>query len=336
MDLSVLHNLNFGTYYSYSFAPYKPGKPKLPSIRTACFSGLFSAIMSRPARVPELTVNLKLITSQKLLFKDSPKNHYCIFSRNEIKQYMTLLKQVVNFSYKIFSYPDSTYVLQLHFINTRRKPIKFIVTTTRYLYEFPYSYILKETLELRKLGYFPHHNFLQQMYLVSVLIRCGTGHSIFDRNISLIKTLPKVKRDLDSATGYIQAAFPSVTVLDLKNRTIIDVAVLSYINNKYFYYKAIESPELTEFYQTIYSTDHKNFLQLFKAELVKSRFQKLYLPLDQLLQILKKNLQWKKVFIYIQFPTVTLMQNFLKLDLISYLQISHKMHKLYYFLVEQI
>ncbi len=199
--------LGYCTLYNYSF---KEEEIKQTNIRdrSACFSSLFSEIygylLKDKNEITLLKVNVTLLNSYNYMEKDR-YNNYCFFSKREIRYYLNYLSKLFNFTYVL---KDSKYnknpitIIQCDFKNCSYIEIKAALTGVRYLYEAPYSFVLKEALHFKKYGLCKYLSLYNLLYAVSSRIgNCGGGHGFFnDSYISTFISTKKIKENMLKTT----------------------------------------------------------------------------------------------------------------------------------------
>ena len=199
--------LGYCTLYNYSF---KEEEIKQTNIRdgSACFSSLFSEIygylLKDKNEITLLKVNVTLLNSYNYMEKDR-YNNYCFFSKREIRYYLNYLSKLFNFTYVL---KDSKYnknpitIIQCDFKNCSYIEIKAALTGVRYLYEAPFSFVLKEALHFKKYGLCKYLSLYNLLYAVSSRIgNCGGGHGFFyDSYISTFISTKKIKENMLKTT----------------------------------------------------------------------------------------------------------------------------------------
>lgn len=199
--------LGYCTLYNFSF---KDEEIKQTYIRnySACFSSLFSEIwrylLKDKNEITLLKVNVTLLNSCNYMEKDR-YNNYCFFSKKEIRYYLNYLSKLFNFTYVL---KDRKYnknpitIIQCDFKNCSYIEIKAALTGVRYLYEAPYSFVLKEALHFKKYGLCKYLSLYNLLYAVSSRIgNCGGGHAFFrDAHVSTFISTNKIKENMLKTT----------------------------------------------------------------------------------------------------------------------------------------
>lgn len=200
--------LGYCTLYNYSFKEEEEIKQTNIRDRSACFSSLFSKIygylLKDKNEITLLKVNVTLLNSYNYMEKDR-YNNYCFFSKREIRYYLNYLSKLFNFTYVL---KDSKYnknpitIIQCDFKNCSYIEIKAALTGVRYLYEAPFSFVLKEALHFKKYGLCKYLSLYNLLYAVSSRIgNCGGGHGFFyDSYISTFISTKKIKENMLKTT----------------------------------------------------------------------------------------------------------------------------------------
>lgn len=199
--------LAYCTLYNYSFKEEEIKKTSIRD-RSACFSHLFAEIyeylLEDKNEITFLKVNVTLLNSYNYIEKDW-YNNYCFFSKREIRYYLNYLSKLFNFTYVL---KDSKYnknpitIIQCDFKNCSYIEIKAALTGVRYLYEAPFSFVLKEALHFKKYGLCKYLSLYNLLYAVSSRIgNCGGGHGFFyDSYISTFISTKKIKENMLKTT----------------------------------------------------------------------------------------------------------------------------------------
>ena len=199
--------LCYCTLYNYSFEKEEIKQTSINQ-REACFSALFGKIrrylLDYEKEITLLKVNVTLLNSCNYFEKDG-YNNYCFFSKKEIRYYLNYLSKLFNFTYvlKDIKYNKNPItIIQCDFKNCSYIEIKAALTGVRYLYEIPFSFVLKEALHFKKYGLCKYLSLYNLLYAVSSRIgNCGGGHSFFyDSYISTFISTKKIKENMLKTT----------------------------------------------------------------------------------------------------------------------------------------
>lgn len=254
--------LVYCTLYNYSFKEEEIKQTNIRN-RNACFSSLFNQIyrylLKDKNEIKLLKVNVTLLNSYNYIEKDR-YNNYCFFSKREIRYYLNYLSKLFNFTYVL---KDSKYnknpitIIQCDFKNCSYIEIKAALTGVRYLYEAPYSFVLKEALYFKKYGLCKYLSLYNLLYAVSSRIgNCGGGHGFFyDSYISTFISTKKIKENMLKTT-QVNNILPGIYYRELIKEGNKD-------HNKFI------GKFFTERY---YSEYNKTFLDLDTKDLKKSNF----------------------------------------------------------------
>lgn len=126
--------------------------------RTSCFS----KALKTAHIMMDNTYNIKMF--KRYLNKYREWDNLCMFTKEEIDDYMNYLNEIYSFEYSIedneYDYIINIRINDYHFVHT------FIITAIRYLYEANYSVVLNEAMLLKKTYLFRNLNILSLMCLV--------------------------------------------------------------------------------------------------------------------------------------------------------------------------
>lgn len=192
---------NYHTEYSST------GTDNIPRRSYACFASVFGS--PKRYKIQDNVYKVYIFKGTQLLEKARGDNN-CFLNKEEISRHLSLVKGLVKFSYRItektISYNKEkypAYVVMLHVVG-KNIYHRFILTWLRYLYEFPYNFIIREAAKVRQEEGFKRESIFNLFQLIGESIGLGGwgGHSIsnFQRVHELVslKTLKdKLKRDED-------------------------------------------------------------------------------------------------------------------------------------------
>lgn len=277
--------LVYCTLYNYSF---KKKEIKQTNIRdrSACFASLFSEIyrylLKDKKEITLLKVNVTLLNSYNYIKKDW-YNNYCFFSKREIRYYLNYLSKLFNFTYVL---KDSKYnenpitIIQCDFKNCSYIEIKAALTGVRYLYEIPYSFVLKEALYFKKYGLCKYLSLYNLLYAVSSRIGdCRGGHGFFyDSYISTFISTKKIKENMLKTT-QVNNILPGIYYRELikEGNKDYDKFIGKFFTEGYYkeYYKTlldldVEDLKKSNFYSEEKVTERYNkYLKSFIEETKK-------------------------------------------------------------------
>lgn len=124
------------------------------------------------------------------------KSNLCLLGADEITYYLDYLNTIFDFKYRL-NKEDSKYILEVIFRMNHHKGdnrIHFwLVTSIRYLYEFPQNVILRDALKLKKLDVFKEET-IHNLYLLVVnsfpTISYHYGRIVYDPYHSIPVSIP--------------------------------------------------------------------------------------------------------------------------------------------------
>lgn len=125
----------------------------LPYVDTLCFGNLFKEVFCDVSQTEdyEITYHIDTPTTQT----NNISRNLCLFSKNDIQIYFEKLRKVHDFQYEIMDLNNdqiSGYRFDIT-INANVFWHKLLITLIRYVYMYPYSFILYDALQLIKNGY---------------------------------------------------------------------------------------------------------------------------------------------------------------------------------------
>lgn len=266
--------LNYCTLYNYSFKEEEIKQTNINN-REVCFSRIFKKIWNYlcddKKEITFLKVNVTLLNSYNYLEKNR-YNNYCFFSKKEIRYYLSYLSKLFNFTYvlKYIRYNKNPItIIQCDFKNCSYIEIKAALTGVRYLYEMPYSFVLKEALHFKKYGLCKYLSLYNLLYAVSSRIsNCGAGHGFFcDYYISTFISTKKIKENMLKTT-QVNNILPGIHHRELiedgnKNH---DKFIKKFFTERYY----------KEYYTTLLDLDAENFTKsnFYSKEKVTERYDK--------------------------------------------------------------
>lgn len=125
----------------------------LPYVDTWCFGDLFRDVFYDVSQTEDykITYHIDTPTTQTNVIS----RNLCLFSKNDIQIYFEKLRKIHDFRYKIMDL-DNDQISGYRFditINANVFWHKLLITLIRYVYMYPYSFILYDALQLIKNGY---------------------------------------------------------------------------------------------------------------------------------------------------------------------------------------
>lgn len=267
--------LNYCTLYNYSFKEEEEIKQTNINNRNACFSSIFAKIwkylLDDKKEITLLKVNVTLLNSYNY-FEEDGYNNYCFFSKKEIRYYLSYLSKLFNFTYvlKNIKYNKNPItIIQCDFKNCSYIEIKAALTGIRYLYEMPYSFVLKEALHFKKYGLCKYLSLYNLLYAVSSRIgNCGGGHGFFcDYCISTFISTKKIKENMLKTT-QVNKILPGILYKKLINddNKNYDKFIKKFFTGGYY----------NEYYKTLLDLDAEDLTKsnFYSKEKVTERYDK--------------------------------------------------------------
>lgn len=116
---------------------------------SACFSYVFNEVKSNSS----VKYRIVLYMGTKYSAKQH-KSNACIFTKQEVRNHLKLLKSLYPLQYSVRDYGDKNgykrILVTLNIENTPATFHKYALTWLRYLYEFPYNVLLRDAYTLKK------------------------------------------------------------------------------------------------------------------------------------------------------------------------------------------
>lgn len=168
----------------------------------ACFATVFNNINDESKN-----------TYKILLYKgtgyaaDCHKSNACLFTKEEIRRHLLLLKSFYPFHYKVRDYkindgkPYGRIEVSIQLSNVPAIFHKYLLTWLRYTYEYPYNVILKDAYALKK---DPMFRFESIANLFNLILGCFCEdprdiHQIPYNCVSTLMTIADVKKRIQEA-----------------------------------------------------------------------------------------------------------------------------------------
>lgn len=186
--------LSYHTEYSCS------GTYNLKMGARICFANVFNMVNDNS----NIKYKIRLYPGIDFCKKSSLSNA-CLFSKQEIRNHLLQLKALYPFSYRVsdeMKGDDKIIVIHLHLKNVPAIFHKYILTWVRYLYEYPYNVILKDSYRLRKDSRFRFQSISSLFNIVACCQVCyvGEGHSIREDHVHT----PITKAELKERIGEVK------------------------------------------------------------------------------------------------------------------------------------
>lgn len=109
-------------------------------------------------------------------------SHYCPFTLQEIKNHIRQAQAIVDFSFSVEpneQHGYKGYIINIRFNNKTMCQQRYVLTWLRYLYEYPYVFILQEAKRLKNLEAFKFESVANLFVTVgSCYYSYNDGHSI--------------------------------------------------------------------------------------------------------------------------------------------------------------
>lgn len=138
-----------------------------------CFAGVFRADIE--GNFDAQTV-FKIYTSQSASYDDEEddecvKNNYMLLTEKQMESYLNQLNEIIPLKYKIVKNDelneDGCFLLVVETEDLSHYKYKFLLSNIRHLWEFPQSAILKESVSLKKCGFFKNVNIFNVFNIVA-------------------------------------------------------------------------------------------------------------------------------------------------------------------------
>ena len=115
----------------------------------ACFSYVFNEVNNNSSVKYQIVLYMGTKYSAK-----QHKSNACIFTKQEVRNHLKLLKSLYPLQYSVRDYGDKNgykrILVTLNIENTPATFHKYALTWLRYLYEFPYNVLLRDAYTLKK------------------------------------------------------------------------------------------------------------------------------------------------------------------------------------------
>lgn len=115
----------------------------------ACFSDVFRAVKNNSSVKYQIVLYIGTRYSA-----EQHKSNACIFTKQEVRNHLKLLKSLYPLRYSVRDYKDKDgykrILVTLNIENTPATFHKYALTWLRYLYEFPYNVLLRDAYTLKK------------------------------------------------------------------------------------------------------------------------------------------------------------------------------------------
>ena len=116
---------------------------------SACFSHVFRAVKNNSS------IKYRIVLYMGTRYSaEQHKSNACIFTKQEVRNHLKLLKSLYPLQYSVRDYKDKNgykrILITLNIKNTPATFHKYALTWLRYLYEFPYNVLLRDAYTLKK------------------------------------------------------------------------------------------------------------------------------------------------------------------------------------------
>lgn len=115
----------------------------------ACFSYVFNEVNNNSSVKYQIVLYMGTKCSA-----EQHKSNACIFTKQEVRNHLKLLKSLYPLQYSVRDYGDKNgykrILVTLNIENTPATFHKYALTWLRYLYEFPYNVLLRDAYTLKK------------------------------------------------------------------------------------------------------------------------------------------------------------------------------------------
>lgn len=218
------HRLDvYGYHVRYGYCPEKDKEPKI--IESVCFGSAFGSSNAKHYVIYILKGEADL---------QQYHSNFCFFTKQEIKNHFKQLPKFCKVEYKITDtkYKNAeAFKIDLYIDSKNRLVHKYILTWTRYLFEWPYNLYLLHAKKLRKL---PQFKFESIINLANVI--ATTHHNSFDWKVHSFGTKLGLltKKEIVTSIGKhksVNTVFPKFTVDTPQCRLVYD---FDEVNDKLF------------------------------------------------------------------------------------------------------
>ena len=164
-------------FMSYCTEYSSKGTDNRRMTREVCFAAVFHGWGRKPAN-PQVNYYQIKIHKGEALVKDKLDNN-CLVDINTVRKHMDIMRNFVKFNYKVMD-KKGYFLVHLH-LNAPNIYHRLVLTWLRYLYEFPYNFIVADMVKIRKLN--TKMNSLSSMNMFNLIgetlnVGGAGGHSI--------------------------------------------------------------------------------------------------------------------------------------------------------------
>lgn len=182
--------------YSNYYTEYtSKGTDNVEHEKGVCFAKIFNN--KHGAKTQDNVYTIYVYKGENMIEKYNKDNN-CLFTKEEISHHLSVIKSVLPFSYRISnkkikynSRNQEVFLITLHIKGSNIKH-RFILTWLRYIYEFPYNFIVRELYRVHKEPGFKRITPFNLFQIMGETINIGGwgGHCItpFSRDSYIIST----------------------------------------------------------------------------------------------------------------------------------------------------
>lgn len=200
MNNKIFSYLGYYTEYEYKIQEMKDYKK---AGNTACFSEALSNMRTKFDIEKEFSGSYRIrIYRTKCKIKES-KNNFCLLSKKEIRDYINILKKVVDFKWRFLKDNKDYFTVKVDIPKGYHTTHRAVLFWIRNLYEFPNNVYVKDAELFRKdhkYNYIGALNIHKLVYLSNE--EKNGSHAIFDNSFKNLGTLDEYREACNSCEGY--------------------------------------------------------------------------------------------------------------------------------------
>lgn len=216
------------------------------------------------------------VTSSDSFIIDRCRNHYSILNKSEIEYYLRSLRKIIKFTYKVresdfYGVRGDFYDIKLY-KDSKHIAKKVFLTLFRFIYEHPYCTTLKESIALKRAGYFKGVNIINVTEIVKHAYQ-GTDYRGGHTLKGLIETVKF--ESLSAYKNKLEKA--NCKRIDRLFSSLEDLYDFNFVNNQVFDVKLDEFIEFLkdkQYLESRYNKFHKENFEIYKQVFKKNRKMK--------------------------------------------------------------
>lgn len=226
MSNAIFRFLGYYTDYEYKIQGMKDYKK---AGDTACFAEALQKMRSNFGTYERFSGSYKIKIYRTQYQISKSKSNFCLLSKKEIRDYVNILKKVVNFKWRFLKDNKDYFTVKADIPESYRTAHKAVLFWIRNLYEFPYNVLVKDAELFRKdhkYSYIGALNIHRLVYISNHLKE--DCHSMFKHDYKNLGSLDEYKRAFNYEGDYglsdaIRDIADSIKIDNLEDRTCSDL-----------------------------------------------------------------------------------------------------------------